>query len=872
MGGKSVGEGASGRGLRVRRLGSSGVIVLLALMGWSTFGALRADAATVFVQEAFNGSTTASGHWTVPAAPSGNTNIACLTASGATAGTPIPGCQSTALDASGSGALRLTNTGGGEEGGVAYGLSIPTTQGIDATFDTYQYGSNSKADGIALFLAAVNPADPAPVAAIGQPGGSLGYAGSSSTGNGMVDGYLGLGLDVYGNYSNSGFDGSGCSLPSWPGWSGGAVADQVTVRGPGNGTLGYCLLNSTLATDDGGAVALQGSTSQTNDAARTAAEVPVEVVINPGSTTITTGSGLSVPAGDYEIAFTPIGGSRQTLAGPLPTTANGGIPSGLYPSTWMDSTTGLPYQLDFGWVGSTGGSTDIHEVNNVTAQSITTTEVPAFDASLANSPSSVQPDQDLTYTAGVSLASSGNAESDQITVTDVFPTGETPLSAGLGGTNWTCGISGQTDTCTYALAGYPAGTALDALSLPVEVTAAGGTDVTNSFWVSSDDAVSNSAADTITVEAPPGAAATTTALTTGANPTTTGASTTLTATVSTASGTPTGTIDFEDDGTTINGCAAVALSSRVASCVTSFLASGGTPVPLTAVYSGSSSYQTSTGSLSQQVEGATPTISLIELTEHTHLRGEHHSDRHGQHGAHWSPRAHRHRGVRERGQWRQLRRHRRLRRGGHEREWRCHVCHQPPRQRLRLSPGGGLLGRRQLRHGDQRRPGPGGEQGNPDDHLHQRLPLAGVLRQHLHGDCDRGWVDQPRPLHQRHHVGVHRDRLAGQLRRCGHLHHRCQPGGGRQLQRGFPGASIIHRQQGAELLHGIGQPDRPCSRQPGHALGLRTGRGRHRHRDLRDRRDHVVHGDGQLGLRLLHDGRSPCRRHSECHRHLWGRH
>jgi len=596
----------------VRRLGSSGVIVLLALMGWSTFGALRADAATVFVQEAFNGSTTASGHWTVPAAPSGNTNIACLTASGATAGTPIPGCQSTALDASGSGALRLTNTGGGEEGGVAYGLSIPTTQGIDATFDTYQYGSNSKADGIALFLAAVNPADPAPVAAIGQPGGSLGYAGSSSTGNGMVDGYLGLGLDVYGNYSNSGFDGSGCSLPSWPGWSGGAVADQVTVRGPGNGTLGYCLLNSTLATDDGGAVALQGSTSQTNDAARTAAEVPVEVVINPGSTTITTGSGLSVPAGDYEIAFTPIGGSRQTLAGPLPTTANGGIPSGLYPSTWMDSTTGLPYQLDFGWVGSTGGSTDIHEVNNVTAQSITTTEVPAFDASLTNSPSSVQPDQDLTYTAGVSLASSGNAESDQITVTDVFPTGETPLSAGLGGTNWTCGISGQTDTCTYALAGYPAGTALDALSLPVEVTAAGGSDVTNSFWVSSDDAVSNSATDTITVEAPPGAAATTTALTTGANPTTTGASTTLTATVSTASGTPTGTIDFEDDGTTINGCAAVALSSRVASCVTSFLASGGTPVPLTAVYSGSSSYQTSTGSLSQQVEGATPTISLID--------------------------------------------------------------------------------------------------------------------------------------------------------------------------------------------------------------------------------------------------------------------
>jgi hypothetical protein len=589
-----------------------GVIVLLSLMGWSTFGALRADASTVFVSETFTGSTTSLSHWTVPAAPSGHTNIACLTASGATAGTPIPGCQSPALDASGSGALRFTSTVGGEEGGVAYGLSIPTTQGIDATFDSYQYGSSSKADGIAFFLAAVNPADPAPVAAIGEPGGDLGYAGNSGNGNGMVDGYLGLGLDVFGNYSNSSFDGSGCSLPSWPGWSGGAVADQVTVRGPGNGTTGYCLLNSTLATDDGSAVVLQGSTSETNDAGRASALVPVEVVINPGSTSITTASGLSVATGDYEIAFTPIGGSRETLSGALPTAINGGIPSGLYPTSWIDSTTGLPYQLNLGWVGSTGSDTDIHEVNNITAQSITTTEVPVFDASLSNSPSSVQPDQDLTYTADVSVASTGNAESDQITVTDIFPSGETPLSSGLGGTDWSCGIAGQTVTCTYALAGYPAGTVLNPLSLPVEVTAAGGTDLTDSVLVGSDDAASDSVSDTITVEPPPGAAVTTTALSTSANPTTTGATTSLTATVSTASGTPTGTVDFEDGGTTINGCAAVALSSRVATCVTSFLASGGTPVPLTAAYSGSSSYQTSTGSLSQQVNGATPAISLTD--------------------------------------------------------------------------------------------------------------------------------------------------------------------------------------------------------------------------------------------------------------------
>ena len=194
------------------------------------------------------------------------------------------------------------------------------------------------------------------------------------------------GWDVYGNYSNSSFDGSGCSLPSWPGWSGGAVADQVTVRGPGNGTTGYCLLNSTLATDDGGAVALQGSTTETNDAGRASAPVPVEVAINPGNTAITTASGLTVAAGDYEIAFTPIGGSWETLSGALPTTANGNPERAV--SLLVDR---LHHRVALSAGPRVGGldlvaTTDIHEVNNVTTQSITTTEVPVFDASLSKQP------------------------------------------------------------------------------------------------------------------------------------------------------------------------------------------------------------------------------------------------------------------------------------------------------------------------------------------------------------------------------------------------------------------------------------------------------------------------------------------------------
>jgi hypothetical protein len=613
--------GGARRGRRLTAWGAAGTLVLL---GWGVVESSPAQAATIFVQESFTGATTSSHNWVVPAAPTGWTNYACLTASGTTSGTPIPGCPGGAIDAVGQGALRFSNVVENEEGGIAYGLSVPTSQGIDATFDTYQYGSNNlPADGIAFFLAAVDPADPAPVTAIGQPGGYLGYAGNVTSGTsypGMVDGYLGLGLDVYGNYTNTQFDGSGCATPSWlpAGDVGNKVPSQVTVRGPGDGTAGYCLLDSTLATDGGADVALQGSGTETDEAARNASQVPVEVVINPSTTSITTSSGLTVGGGDYAIAFTPIGGTLQTLSGELPTTSTGGdengeIPSGLYPASWINSATGLPYQLDFGFVGSTGGKLDIHEINDVTAQSITTTAFPILDAALTNTPGSVQQDGILTYHPAVTVDPAGNAESDEITLTDTFPSGETPESTGMGGTDWSCSIAGQTDTCTYALAGYPAGTVLDGLSLPVQVTAAGGTNLTDTFLVGSDDAESNQASTTVTVESPPGATATTTTLTTSANPVTTGTGTTLTAAVTAATGSPTGTVLFEDAGTTINGCGAVSLAKvdgvETATCGTSFVASQ-SPASLAAVYSGSAGFAPSTGTLTQDVDEATPGVTL----------------------------------------------------------------------------------------------------------------------------------------------------------------------------------------------------------------------------------------------------------------------
>ena len=92
---------------------------------------------------------------------------------------------------------------------------MPTSQGIDATFNTYQYGGNN-ADGIAFVLAAVNPANPLSPANIGQSGGALGYSAKPGSNLlGLADGYMGIGLDVFGNFSNSVYEGSGCTNPAY---------------------------------------------------------------------------------------------------------------------------------------------------------------------------------------------------------------------------------------------------------------------------------------------------------------------------------------------------------------------------------------------------------------------------------------------------------------------------------------------------------------------------------------------------------------------------------------------------------------------------------------------------------------------------------
>jgi large repetitive protein len=458
----------------LRRVSAAGGVAIgvTAILATTAFAA-----ETPIVIESFTNATTTSSAWVLPMAPTG-TNVACLTASSNSSQTPIPGCALSTPDPAGAGALRLTDATGSEEGGVAFTQTLPTTKGLDVSFNSYQYGG-SQADGIGFFLAATNPASPTPPSTIGSPGGDLGYSSGTGT-TGLADGYLGVGLDVYGNFTNGDFDGTGCTDPSWVGASA-VVPGQVTVRGPGNGTTGYCPLTSTAATDSGAPQALDGGPS----GSRAGSKVPVEIAINPSTSSLTTTSGLVVPPGDYAVAFTPIGGAKESFDGVLPTAGNGEIPSGTIPTAWINSKTGLPYQLTMGWIGSTGGATDIHEITDAAADTLSG-KLPGLAASL-----SVQPAQTnaiATYVLHVSTTASGGPETQSILVTDTFPSSVTPHASGAGGTGWVCSVSGQKDTCTYAVsAALAPGTILPPLSMPVTVDAPGGTTINDAAAVSSND-------------------------------------------------------------------------------------------------------------------------------------------------------------------------------------------------------------------------------------------------------------------------------------------------------------------------------------------------------------------------------------------------
>jgi uncharacterized repeat protein (TIGR01451 family) len=415
-------------------------LVLCALavaLGLHVFALPSASAAgTVLFNQPFHHNTVdgTAGSVTIPITPSG-TNAVCLSAVGNAAANPIASCA-TSTDAQGSGVLRFTSATTSLAGGAFSSTSVPTAQGLDITFNAYQYGGIG-GDGLSFALAAVDPANPLPPSALGPAGGSLGYSAFSAGTTGLSHGYLGVGFDAYGNFSAK-FEGSGCTDPAniaarMPG--------QVVVRGPGNGSVGYCALLSSAATATSPALVLRAGT-------RAASRMPIEFAYNPSATAATTPSGLIVAAGNYVVTFTPVGGVARSLTGTLPV-----VPAGVYPASWVNSS-GFPKQLTFGWAGSTGSVTDFHEIDNA----VVTTLAPVSQLTVSQSvfaASSLAAGSSVTYTvvAGVT----GATEHSPVTVVETLPAGVVPVAAS--GAGWVCGVPiGQKISCTVGANPFAGGT------------------------------------------------------------------------------------------------------------------------------------------------------------------------------------------------------------------------------------------------------------------------------------------------------------------------------------------------------------------------------------------------------------------------------
>jgi len=241
--------------------------VVMTGSAYATSGAPPARAAdpvgTPLVRETFTGAT---------APEFTGYDRACLT--GAPAGAPPPGDHALGgcpaeeigpvppLDAAPHGYLLLTDDGHNESAAALYNHALPASEGLDVTFDTWQYGYNPNdgppADGISFFLVNgdVNLTVP------GAFGGSLGYAKKQTTPNitpdapfidGVAGGYLGVGLDVLGNYfADTEQRGYSCENQPSPAGLPSMNADyyergpnMVTLRGPGNGIDGYCYITAT---------------------------------------------------------------------------------------------------------------------------------------------------------------------------------------------------------------------------------------------------------------------------------------------------------------------------------------------------------------------------------------------------------------------------------------------------------------------------------------------------------------------------------------------------------------------------------------------------------------------------------------------------
>ncbi|MEG3901913.1 DUF4347 domain-containing protein, partial [Microcoleus sp. B4-C1] len=314
----------------------------------------------------------------------------------------------------GDGALRLTPAVNLREAFVIYNNPIPSTDGLRVQFDFYSYGSREQAnapqpfispqpgDGLGFFLidGTVSPTR------TGGYGGSVAYAPRTGI-PGIEGGYLGIGLDEFGNFSTSTEGRSGPEPPPIPGSSIGSFRpDSVTVRGNQandyrfltNAIVPFGIDNIPTSINFIGPPGTSFNFSNTFTSDRNLAKRSVQITLNPSND--------------------PVNPSRLTVA----FDANF---DDIYETTLIDirnlatENGRVPPILKFGFGSSTGSANNIHELQNLVVETINPPSITAEVATIKTGPQFVKPGSSITYT--ITTVNRGPAPATNVLIQDEIP-------------------------------------------------------------------------------------------------------------------------------------------------------------------------------------------------------------------------------------------------------------------------------------------------------------------------------------------------------------------------------------------------------------------------------------------------------------------
>ena len=310
-------------------------------------------------------------------------------------------------DPAGQGWLRLTSNVGNQAGYAYYDYAFHSSYGIVVSFEYVSWGGTG-ADGVGFFLFDGSTQN----FNIGDVGGSLGYANGCSV-NGLSNAYVGIGLDEYGNFANP--------ADRCKNGGPGLTVDSVTVRGSGNGTLGYAWL-TTVSVGSYGGIDITGTSTRPVLTGANYRKVLMTITADK-KLTVSVQFGASNPyttlINEYNLATAP-------------------------------GQVALPETLKLGFFASTGGSTNYHEIRNISAA------VPAdLAVTKTDGQTSVIPGNPITYT--VTAINNGPNDVTNAVLDDAVPSSIT-------GVTWTATASPGSSCGQYSGSGNNISTTVNLLN------------------------------------------------------------------------------------------------------------------------------------------------------------------------------------------------------------------------------------------------------------------------------------------------------------------------------------------------------------------------------------------------------------------------